>query len=318
MNNPLVSIIIPTFNRAHLIGETLDSIIAQTYANWECIIVDDGSTDETEQLINDYIKKDARFQYHKRPKDRLAGGNAARNFGFELSKGEYVNWFDDDDLMLEDFLQTVINARSNYNLIILRGKTVDSNKRQLKKIKNWLDTDCLFKQYVLNEIEILTPSLIFKKTFLINKELFKTSLLRSQEVELYSRLFFKLKSEEYCTLNHIGFLYIKHNNSKSSQGKKYISEYAYAHFYVHSENLIRALKIKDQDLIDFCNKKIIEILFLMLTYKDEERIAKVLKKMKSIVRLKFYVKILVVTKVMLFLKHPHYKLKKYLINQKLT
>lgn len=51
---PLVSIIIPTFNRAHLIGETLDSIIAQTYTHWECIVVDDGSTDNTEEIMTSY------------------------------------------------------------------------------------------------------------------------------------------------------------------------------------------------------------------------------------------------------------------------
>lgn len=54
MKEPLVSIIIPTFNRAHLIGETLDSIIAQTYTHWECIVVDDGSTDNTEEIMNSY------------------------------------------------------------------------------------------------------------------------------------------------------------------------------------------------------------------------------------------------------------------------
>lgn len=97
-DQPLVSIIIPTFNRAHLIGETLDSVLAQTYQNWECIVVDDGSTDGTEELLDEYVAKDARFQYYHRPDDRLPGGNAARNYGFEVSKGEYVNWLDSDDL----------------------------------------------------------------------------------------------------------------------------------------------------------------------------------------------------------------------------
>lgn len=83
--NPLVSIIIPTFNRAHLIGETLDSVLAQTYPNWECIVVDDGSTDNTDEVMAEYMARDARFQYHHRPEDRLPGGNAARNYGVEFS-----------------------------------------------------------------------------------------------------------------------------------------------------------------------------------------------------------------------------------------
>lgn len=54
---PLVSIIIPTYNRAHLIGETLDSVIAQTHKNWECIVIDDGSTDDSLQILEGYQKK---------------------------------------------------------------------------------------------------------------------------------------------------------------------------------------------------------------------------------------------------------------------
>jgi glycosyltransferase involved in cell wall biosynthesis len=98
MNNPLVSIIIPTYNRVHLISETLDSVLAQTYSNWECIVVDDGSTDETEKLLETYCKKDSRFQYLHRPSERPKGANACRNYGFELSKGEYILFLDSDDI----------------------------------------------------------------------------------------------------------------------------------------------------------------------------------------------------------------------------
>ncbi|MGZ0017461.1 glycosyltransferase family 2 protein [Yeosuana sp. AK3] len=77
-----------------LIGKTLDSVLAQTYTNWECIVVDDGSKDGTEQLLYEYCKKDSRFQYFQRTKDRPKGANACRNYGVELSRGAYINWFD--------------------------------------------------------------------------------------------------------------------------------------------------------------------------------------------------------------------------------
>ncbi|MGG5488344.1 glycosyltransferase family 2 protein [Gaetbulibacter sp. PBL-D1] len=113
MTSPLVSIIIPTYNRAHLIGETLDSVLSQTYTHWECIVVDDGSSDNTAEVVGAFVEKDIRFQYHHRPKDRLPGGNAARNYGFELSKGEYINWLDSDDLLsknkLSEQLKKIIN-----------------------------------------------------------------------------------------------------------------------------------------------------------------------------------------------------------------
>ncbi|WP_445734533.1 glycosyltransferase family 2 protein [Mariniflexile sp.] len=82
MNQPLVSIIIPTYNRAHLIGETLDSVLAQTHQNWECIVVDDGSTDNTDTVLKTYCQKDSRFQYHHR-KDRQKGAEELQNKFFK-------------------------------------------------------------------------------------------------------------------------------------------------------------------------------------------------------------------------------------------
>ena len=122
MQAPLVSIIIPTYNRAHLIGETLDSVLAQTYTNWECIVVDDGSADNTSTLLAEYCTKDSRFQYHHRPSDRPKGANACRNYGFELSKGEYVNWFDSDDLMKVNLLMVKVQilTSSKCNFVITK------------------------------------------------------------------------------------------------------------------------------------------------------------------------------------------------------
>ena len=107
MEYPLVSIIIPTYNRADLILETLQSVQNQTYTNWECIIVDDGSKDRTEEVVRDFIKTDSRYQYYKRPEYHKQGGNGARNFGFSLAKGDYINWFDSDDIMIDNHLSNI-------------------------------------------------------------------------------------------------------------------------------------------------------------------------------------------------------------------
>ena len=95
----MISVVIPTYNRAHLIGETLDSIMAQTYPDWECIIIDDHSTDSTDDIINTYLFKDPRFSYYKKPKQLPKGPSASRNYGLTKASGDYINWFDSDDLM---------------------------------------------------------------------------------------------------------------------------------------------------------------------------------------------------------------------------
>lgn len=100
--DPLVSVIIPTFNRKTLIGETLNSVLAQTYTNWECIIVDDGSTDTTEELVKAYSKKDDRIQFYHRPEENPKGSSSCRNYGLEKARGEYIQFLDSDDLISKE------------------------------------------------------------------------------------------------------------------------------------------------------------------------------------------------------------------------
>ncbi|MHB1105158.1 MAG: glycosyltransferase family 2 protein [Lutibacter sp.] len=112
--NPLISIIIPTYNRAHLLRETLDSVLAQTYANWECIIIDDGSTDNTFEVVSNYIKKDSRFKYLVRPIERIKGASTCRNIGLENAKGEFIQFLDSDDLLSGNKLFDQITILAKY------------------------------------------------------------------------------------------------------------------------------------------------------------------------------------------------------------
>lgn len=105
-----VSIIIPAYNRAHLIGETLDSIITQSYTHWECLVVDDGSTDSTVNVVAEYAKRNSRIKLFKRPKTKPKGANACRNIGLDQARGEYVIFFDSDDLMTENHLEVKVTA----------------------------------------------------------------------------------------------------------------------------------------------------------------------------------------------------------------
>ena len=96
--NPKVSIIIATFNRAPFIGDMLASVKNQTYGNWECLIIDDGCTDHTFQVIEPYLESDTRFNYHLRNDSYSKGTSGCRNYGLDLSNGDYIIFFDDDDI----------------------------------------------------------------------------------------------------------------------------------------------------------------------------------------------------------------------------
>ena len=107
-----VSIIVPTFNRASYLGTTLVSVMAQTISEWECIVVDDGSEDGTEDLLNLIIKKDSRFIYLKRSKNRTKGGNTCRNIGLEYARGEFIQFLDSDDIISSSKLEDQLKALS--------------------------------------------------------------------------------------------------------------------------------------------------------------------------------------------------------------
>lgn len=93
---PLVSIIMPTYNYGRMIGETLKSLCAQTYRNWECLVVDDGSTDDTPDVVKAFVAQDPRFKYFRQQNQLQA---AAKNLGLEHSAGQYVQFLDADDLI---------------------------------------------------------------------------------------------------------------------------------------------------------------------------------------------------------------------------
>lgn len=105
MNN-LVSIIVPCYNQAQFLDEALQSVLDQTYTNWECIIVNDGSPDHTEELANKWVDRDNRFIYlHK----ENGGLSSARNAGLEVAKGEYIQFLDSDDWIAATKLELSIS-----------------------------------------------------------------------------------------------------------------------------------------------------------------------------------------------------------------
>lgn len=100
--NPKFSIIIPTYNRAKLIEKTINTILSQNLKDFEIIIVDDGSTDNTNEIIENAYKNEPKVTYYKKENAERA---AARNFGTQKAKGEYVLWFDSDDIMYPNHLR---------------------------------------------------------------------------------------------------------------------------------------------------------------------------------------------------------------------
>jgi len=105
---PQLTIIMATYNRAHFIVETLESIRKQTFSNWECLIIDDGGTDNTSEVIAPVLDEDSRFTFLKRPDNYQKGLPGCRNYGLDLAKGDYIIFFDDDDIVHPQNLELCI------------------------------------------------------------------------------------------------------------------------------------------------------------------------------------------------------------------
>lgn len=111
---PLISVITPAYNAAKFIGETIESVINQTYSNWEMVIVDDCSKDETRSIIEKYAKIDQRIKLYVL--DENSGAAVARNKAMEMAKGRYIAFLDSDDRWLPEKLEKQLKFMQEKNI----------------------------------------------------------------------------------------------------------------------------------------------------------------------------------------------------------
>lgn len=261
---PLVSIIIPTYNRAHLIMETLDSIIAQTYTNWECIVVDDGSTDDSAQVITGYSKKDQRIKLYSRPSTKHKGANACRNYGFELSMGDYINWFDSDDIMLPQKLELQINQledRPETNYSICQTAWIDRNDGSFIGLRaKAVVSETPWEDYICYRIfwSILAP--LWRRSFIETHHLrFDESLQQSQEYDFHIRAL--AIDSDYLVLDEPLVEMYRHESNLSNT---WLNDDAKVHSNVTVK--ARTLQTYSDRLSQPTQLKLLEM--LTLTYKD--------------------------------------------------
>lgn len=201
--NELVSIIIPLYNRATILSETLDSIIAQTYKNFECIIVDDESTDNSIEVANSFVQKDSRFKLFKRPSNLKKGACNCRNYGYDKCSGTFIQWFDSDDIMLPTMLEEIIHAITTYALDVVSMAsayfTTDISITTVDKssiLRNVTDNPAF--ELISTRFSAITSQVMFRKSFLnTQKRLFNNKLQKNQETEFFVRIFLSNPSFDF-------------------------------------------------------------------------------------------------------------------------
>ncbi len=194
INNPKVSIIIITFNRENYIHEAIDSILEQTFTDWEAIIIDDASEDNTEKIVKKYIDNNPNIKYHKNEKN--LGIARSRNKGIELARGEYIAPLDSDDIWLDkNKLQKQVEFLDINHYYALLGGGIMHIDDQSKPIKKVLFPiyNSVIRNIILQYNPFAQSTLLFRKKIAIELGGYSTDYKVCDDYELWLRMGIKYK-----------------------------------------------------------------------------------------------------------------------------
>lgn len=218
--NPLVSIIIPVLNREKHIAETLDSVSVQDYKNWECIIVDDGSTDRSLQIIKEYCKRNSNFKFYQRPVNKKKGAAACRNFGLEIARGKLIQFLDSDDLLAKNKINEQVKLYDPSRLEIFTCKwggftdKKDLNSRFKFRYQSYYDfrrgidllnTFGLFNEFFPLHV-YLTPVKLISRAGFWNEE-----LTNNDDAEFFTRILLNAASIRFAPETAVYYRYNSEN-----------------------------------------------------------------------------------------------------------
>ena len=186
-----ISIIIPNYNKADFIGETLNSLISQTYVNWEAIIVDDGSTDDSKKIIEKYADSDKRINHIFLEKSKN-GGSFCRNVGLNNASGQFVIFLDSDDILstvnLNTRLQYVSDNFNKYDAWVFPMSLFRETVEDSPDLPFWKPLDNnLLERFLSHDLPWQTMQPIWRKEFVEKVGGFDETYKRYQDVEFHTR-----------------------------------------------------------------------------------------------------------------------------------
>jgi len=184
-NSPLVTVWIPTLNRQDMLKRALNSVLAQSYDNIEIFIVDNGSTDNTEAVVADYMSKHENIRYHKFDKNK--GACAARNYAIIHACGDLVTGLDDDDEFLPERIKDLVNAYDERFSFVCTGYFWDYGAYRKARTSHGLEVN-LHEQLNFNQA---SNQALVSKQRIIDAGLFDEGLTSCQDWDMWTRLIIK-------------------------------------------------------------------------------------------------------------------------------
>jgi len=241
-NKPKISIVVPSYNREKVIARTLDCIVAQTFSDWECFVVDDFSTDNTKSLIDIYVQKDCRFHYMLN--ERKKGAQGARNTGLYHSNADWVWFMDSDDIVHNDFLEKLYGAvTEKTDVLTCFTNVIDNDSKQIKATRNWICEGNIHEDLLMWKTYVYYPSSIVRKSKILEIGGLDEDCPSHQEYDTHIML---SRTAYYTTIPEVLFeYYVGGNNNisidygRSVEGRIYLLRKHKKEWYKYREAGIR-------------------------------------------------------------------------------
>lgn len=213
---PLVSILIPVYNAGNFIVEAIESIRNQTYQNWELICVNDFSTDNTQDILNNYQKIDSRIKVYKNTKRKGIGFSL--NLGIQHANGKFIARMDADDVSLLDRISKQVEFLTRNKRVVACGGQVAmiNDQGEIFAYKHFPTNSKTLYKMIMKLIPLQHPTIMVRSKILKNYR-YDTNLATAEDVDM---IFYLLSKGEIGNLKDIIYKYRKHDNSNSYKNIK--------------------------------------------------------------------------------------------------
>lgn len=237
----LISIIVPCYNQAQFLHDCLKSVTEQSYTNWQCIIVNDGSPDDTETVAMNWVNTDSRFKYIYK---KNGGLSSARNAGILAAEGEYILPLDADDKISANYLEECVKAFStNPSLSLVYG----SAELFGTESGTWNLPQYSYRRLLTENM--IYCSAMYKKQAVLEAGMYDENLTKgSEDWELWIRLL--SEHSEVLRLNNICFYYRVKENSMIKQMRVDVNYQNWSRNYIFNNNIAKYKVSNAIDLID--------------------------------------------------------------------
>ena len=224
---PRVSIVLPVYNGSKYIRESLDSIVNQSYTDWELIIVNDCSTDNTLSIVEEYAIKDERINIISNEENQKLPKSL--NIGFRLAKGEYLTWTSDDNIFMQNALQQMVSFLDEHDYVMVCARydfisqdgeylrTSDKYSNELMAVGNRVGACFLYKRSVIDEIGEYNSDMFLVEDY----EYWLRIYLRYGEIGFLDKILYKYRMHS-SSLTSTRYLDVQKSNARMK--KKYLRE----------------------------------------------------------------------------------------------